>query len=281
MARPFLKWAGGKTQLLPQLLAAVPAEIVTYYEPFLGGAALFFALQSNHPDSRFKQAALSDSNSDLINAYTQVRDAPDALIAALAVHQRKYRAADDPADYYYRIRAKRPTCPVGRAAQLIFLNKTCFNGLYRVNSRGQFNVPHGRYANPTICDADNLRAASEALQGVSLTVADFADCLSSAGRGDFVYCDPPYVPLSGTADFTAYTAADFNAADQQRLALCAAMARDRGAAVLLSNSAHPDVARLYADVGFRLQEVSAARAINANPTRRGPVREYLIEAIRD
>ena len=275
MAKPFLKWAGGKTQLLPQLLASAPPRIQTYYEPFLGGGALFFALQR---EGRFERAVLSDSNAELIEAYIQVRDDVDNLIEALGVHQRKYRGAQGGADYYYRIRGKRPACAVGRAARLIFLNKTCFNGLYRVNSRGQFNVPHGSYVNPTICDADGLRAASEALQGVELRTADFAAAIAATGPGDFVYCDPPYVPLSETASFTSYTAANFGAADQQRLAAAAAGARERGVDVLLSNSGHPEVAQLYRDAGFQLETVEAARFINSNGSERGAVREYLIHA---
>lgn len=277
MARPFLKWAGGKTQLLPQLRVAAPRRIDTYYEPFLGGGALFFALQA---EQRFERAVLSDSNGELINAYQQARDQIDDLIAALAVHRQKYITADAAARkaYYYRIRAKRPTCPVGRAARLIFLNKTCFNGLYRVNSSGRFNVPHGRYANPAICDEDGLRAASQALQNVELLNADFAEAVKAAGPGDFVYCDPPYVPLSQTASFTAYTAADFGPAEQSRLASTAEALRARGAALLLSNSGHPDVAQLYQDGGFQLETVEAARAINSNGAARGAVAEYLIRA---
>lgn len=277
MARPFLKWAGGKTQLLPQLRVAAPRRIDTYYEPFLGGGALFFALQA---EQRFKRAVLSDSNAELINAYQQVRDQIDDLINALTVHRQKYITADADARkaYYYRIRAKRPTCPVGRAARLIFLNKTCFNGLYRVNSSGRFNVPHGRYANPAICDEDGLRAASQALQNVDLLNADFAEAVKTAGPGDFVYCDPPYVPLSQTASFTAYTAADFGSAEQSRLASTAEALRARGAALLLSNSGHPDVAQLYQDGGFQLETVEAARAINSNGGARGAVAEYLIRA---
>ena len=277
MARPFLKWAGGKTQLLPQLLAEAPERIATYYEPFIGGGALFFALQE---EERFDRAVLSDSNGELINAYTQVRDCVEDLVAALEVHQRKYRArsGEERPGYYYAIRDKRPTCPVGRAARMIFLNKTCFNGLYRVNAKGEFNVPHGRYANPTICDGDGLRAASAALQGIDLRVADFDDAVRSAGTGDFAYFDPPYVPISETAHFTAYTASEFGVEDQARLAAAAEALRARGACALLSNSGHPDVARLYEGGGFHLATVEASRAINSNPDARGAVREYLISA---
>ena len=272
-AKPLLKWAGGKTALLPELLDAAPERIATYYEPFAGGAALFFALAA---EQRFARAVLSDTNEELINCYQIVRDQPADLIRALAVHQRKYLQAPDRAAYYYTIRAKRLTCAVGRAARLIFLNKTCFNGLYRVNRQNQFNVPHGRYRKPAICDAANLQAASTALQGVELTVADFADAPAPAGAGDFVYCDPPYIPLSDTARFTSYTKTSFGPPEQARLAETAAQLAQQGAAVLLSNSGHPEVEQLYPSPPFTRQAVSAPRAINANAAGRGSVAEYLI-----
>ncbi|MYA02647.1 MAG: DNA adenine methylase [Chloroflexi bacterium] len=276
MAKPFLKWAGGKTSLLPELLRAAPDEIETYYEPFVGGGALFFALQAA---GRFKRAVLSDSNRELINAYAQVRDNVDGLVRALSVHQRKYRESEDRAEYYYTIRGKKLTCSLGGAANLIFLNKTCYNGLYRVNSKGWFNVPHGRYVNPTICDEGNLRAASEALQGVELRVADFADGPRLAGAGDFVYFDPPYVPLSETAYFTSYTAKEFGMVEQERLARTAAELAERGSRVALSNSGHPEVKSMYSSEVFKLEEVHAKRAINSDAKKRGPVREYLIQSI--
>ena len=275
MAKPFLKWAGGKTALLPELLKVAPEQIETYYEPFVGGGALFFALQA---EDRFRHAVLSDSNKQLVNAYVQVRDNVEGLIRALNVHQRKYRAADDRADYYYTIRGKRLTCSLGGAANLIFLNKTCYNGLFRVNSKGRFNVPHGRHGNPTICHEANLRAVSEALQGVELVVADFAEAPQAAGDGDFVYFDPPYVPLSGTANFTAYTSASFGADEQRRLAQLATWLTMRGSSVLLSNSGHREIASLYRAPSFRLSDVHAPRSINSTPELRGAVREYLIRS---
>ncbi|MCY3733987.1 MAG: Dam family site-specific DNA-(adenine-N6)-methyltransferase [Chloroflexi bacterium] len=275
MAKPFLKWAGGKTALLRELLKAAPKKIETYYEPFVGGGALFFALQT---EGRFKRAVLSDSNRELINAYIQARDNVDSLIKALSVHQRKYREAEDRAEYYYTIRGKRLICSLGGAANLIFLNKTCYNGLYRVNSKGRFNVPHGRYVNPTICDEPNLRAVSQALQGVELQVADFAAAPSAAGEGDFVYFDPPYVPLSETAYFTSYTAKDFDMQEQERLAKMALKLACQRASVALSNSGHPDVVSMYSFEAFQLDEVHVRRAINSDATGRGPVREYVIQS---
>ena len=203
----------------------------------------------------------------------------DLLIRALQVHERKYRAADDRAEYYYTIRGKKLTCSLGGAANLIFLNKTCFNGLYRVNSKNEFNVPHGKYQHPTICPKDTLRAASSALKDVQLQVSDFAEAPANARAGDFVYFDPPYIPLSNTANFTSYTKADFTQQDQQRLAQTAETLANQGAAIALSNSAHPDVTTLYQSATFQLQEVQARRAINSKASGRGPTREYLIQSV--
>lgn len=275
MARPFLKWAGGKTQLLRHLLAYAPERFETYHEPFLGGGALFFSLQET---GRFASAKLSDINEELINAYLQVRDSVDDLAAALQVHQGAYQQLGQAkrADYYYKIRDKQPLMPVDRAARTIFLNKTCFNGLYRVNSAGLFNVPHGRYQNPTICDVAGLSAASAALQGVDIRVADFSDAVARASVRDFVYFDPPYVPLSDTAHFTAYTSQAFEMSEQRRLADTAADLMSRGVRFLLSNSSHPDVERLYQEKGMSPWLVLAGRMINSDASARGAIRESLI-----
>ena len=274
MAKPFLKWAGGKTQLLPQLLARTPTRIGTYYEPFLGGGALFFALQQR---GRFERAALSDLNAELVNAFVQVRDAIDDVIAALEVHQSRYKGNENSrADYFYSVRSATYMFRPEQAARTIFLNKTCFNGLYRVNNRGEFNVPHGRYANPTICDETGLRDASAALQGVTVDVRDFGDAIQGAMADDFVYFDPPYVPISDTASFTAYTADSFGISEQRRLATVAEKLVRRDVDVLLSNSNHPTVQHLYDARGFPTRVVAAGRAINSVGTARGRVGEYLI-----
>ena len=274
MAKPFLKWAGGKTQLLPQLLAAAPTQIDTYYEPFLGGGALFFALDRQN---RFERAVLSDLNADLINAFVQVRDAVDDVIVALRTHEAQYVGKTvRRADYFYNVRGQTYMFAPEQAARMIFLNKTCFNGLYRVNSRGEFNVPHGRYANPTICDEDGLRAVSEALQGVEIRLSDFEDAVRDVNRGDFVYFDPPYIPVSDTSSFTAYTADSFGLDEQHRLADIAMELTARGVSVLLSNSNHPDVQALYHARGMSTKAVAAGRAINSVGTARGSITEYLI-----
>ena len=242
VCRPFLKWAGGKSKLLPQLLEVAPRDFSAYFEPFLGGGALFFALSASRGPLR---SSLSDSNEELVNAYTCVRDSLPELISALQGMEHQYLQATDRAASYYRVRSAQRSDPVHRAARLLFLNKTCFNGLYRVNRSGRFNVPHGRYANPTICDTANLEAASAALQGSAVTGEDFSDSCQRAGFGDFVYFDPPYQPVSQTSRFTSYTAADFTWDDQVRLADVAIEASSRGASVLISNSGNGDIEALY------------------------------------
>jgi DNA adenine methylase len=269
--RPFLKWAGGKRQLLPHILALVPARVGTYVEPFLGGGALFFALAAQR---RFKRAVLGDLNAELINCYSAVRDDVDAVIAKLA------RFRNTPAAYY-KVRAQRPAAldPAARAARVIYLNRCGYNGLYRVNSDGIFNVPFGRYVRPRICDPDRLRAASHALAGVELVCGDFAAVLSGGrrrlGAEDFVYLDPPYVPVSKTASFTGY-AGGFLMADQERLAKQLRRLCDKGIAAVLSNSDCADTRRLYE--GLPAASLPARRAINSVASRRGPVAELLVHS---
>ncbi len=271
--KPFLKWAGGKGRVLAQYERFFPHEPMrNYYKPFVGSGAVFFHLC---PRELFAHYRLTDSNAELITCYRMVRDAPDALIARLAEHQARHCKA-----HYYAVRAwdRDPawveTSDVERAARLIYLNKTCYNGLWRVNSRGQFNVPMGRYHNPRILDEPRLRAASAALQGVELAVADFEDVLGRAGAGDFVYFDPPYHPLSATANFTAYSRDSFGEQAQKRLARVFAALAEKGVWVLLSNSDTPFVRALYG--AFRIQPVRVHRAINAAVHKRGMVEEVLV-----
>ena len=266
-ATPFVKWAGGKRQLLSSLLELVPARVSgTYREPFIGGGAVFFALAA---EGRIRRAVLSDVNRELIDAYTSVRDQPEELISALREHRNEKA-------HYYRVRATEVErlSPLERAARFIFLNRCGYNGLYRVNASGKFNVPFGRYANPTICDARNLRAASRALQEVELRCGDF-DGVSEAGKNDFVYFDPPYVPLTRTASFTSYASGGFGQSEQERLRDLALRLKKRGVRVLLSNSATPIVHELYGK-GFETKPVHARRMVNCRPSGRGGVRELLI-----
>ncbi len=263
--RPVLKWAGGKGRLLPELLARLPEGFAGYHEPFIGGGALFFALAGrvvSHP------VYLSDANPALIDVYRALRDDADGVIAVLQGH--RYDR-----DHFYRVRAQRPEelSLSERAARVIYLNKTCYNGLYRENRAGQFNVPFGRYKNPTICDEPNLRAASAVLQGVDIACRPFSTVLDAAQPGDFVYFDPPYVPASATANFTAYHRHGFGPDDQRRLRDVFAALAARGVRAMLSNSDTPLVRELYA--GFRVEQVLAARAVNSKANGRGKVAEVL------
>lgn len=275
--KPVLKWAGGKRQLLEPILSFVersfPDRIEKYYEPFAGGAAVFFALVAR---SKFARARLSDMNADLIRVYTELRDNAEAVIAELE----KLAALELSKETYYlvreKVRAKRPGKDSARAARLIYLNRTGYNGLYRVNSSGEFNVPYGSYKNPRVLDPPRLRAAAEALQGVELAVEDFESSCKKAKRGDFVYFDPPYVPVSKTASFAAYHSVAFTSAEHARLAQTFARLTKRGVKTLLSNSDTPETRELYR--AFDTHTVHATRAINSNATRRGTVPELLVHS---
>ena len=265
---PFLKWAGGKRQLLAYIEARIPERIDTYFEPFMGGAAVFFRLAARR---RFKHAVLADANRDLIDCYKAVRADVDAVIVAL----RKYR---NDRDQYYRVRAQEPETmsDVERAARVIYLNRCGYNGLYRVNSKGRFNVPFGRYKQPVICDEDKLRAASVALRKAKLVCGDFTRILGKVGPDDFVYFDPPYVPLSATSSFTAYAKRQFGAPDQERLAGVLRDLAQRKIPVLLSNSYCSETRDLY--LGFDHEKVPARRSINSVARGRGPIDEILVRS---
>ena len=253
--RPILKWAGGKTQLIAQLLPHVPERFGTYIEPFVGGGALFFALQP-------ERAILSDSNPELVNLYRQIASDVDAVIDCL----KRYRNTRDD---YYGVRAQvwQELDPSEAAARMIYLNRTCFNGLYRVNRKGEFNVPYGRYLNPRICDEENLRAASEVLKRADILCGDFAEILAShVQAGDFVFLDPPYVPVGKWGDFKRYTKEQFYEADHRRLAEVTTKLRERGAWSVLTNSNHPLVRELYADCS--LQVIKTKRNISSDASTR-------------
>ncbi len=264
--RPIVKWAGGKGQLLQDLEDNLPTSFETYYEPFFGGGALFFFLSSK---GLVKRAILSDLNQDLMNLYMVVRNKVDELIEELASGRYKNER-----DAYYRIRADEPTDPIKRAARFIYLNRTCYNGLYRVNAAGKFNVPFGRYRNPKILDVDNLRAASQALKKAKLLASDFEDAVRSAKAGDFVYFDPPYDPVSDTAVFTSYTERGFGAEEQERLARVFRELDGRGCFVLESNSSTKLIKDLYS--GYHIVQVFARRPISSDASTRGPIQELLI-----
>ena len=269
VSAPFLKWAGGKRQLLAHIEALLPERIDTYFEPFLGGAAVFFRLAAS---GRFRRAVLADANPELVNCYRAIRDDVDGVIGEL----RKFR---NERALYYRVRRRDPATlsPAARAARLIYLNRCGYNGLYRVNSKGQFNVPFGRYRRPVICDEPRLRAAAAALRNVKIVCGDFATTLENAGPRDFAYLDPPYVPLSATASFTAYAKRDFGNDDQERLAAVLRAFGARKIPALLSNSDCRITRDLYQ--GFEdIQRVPARRAINSVGHARGPVDELLVRS---
>ncbi len=274
MAKPFLKWAGGKGKLAPLIIERAPERIARYHEPFLGGGAVFFALQEA---GLVRDASLADSNADLMATYRAIRDDVDGVIKELDELSQQYlgREPSQRGLYYYEVRERRLLRrPDRKAARLLFLNKTCYNGLYRVNSKGHFNVPHGRYVRPTILDSERLREASASLAGAKLRAEDFVDACARAGPGDFVYLDPPYQPLSATSAFTKYTGADFGFADQERLRDTFDDLTARGVPALLSNSSHPDIEELYRE--YEMDRVPMGRAINSNGRGRAPIDELLV-----
>lgn len=252
--------------------AVFPGQFKRYHEPFLGGGAVFFHLAARQPGLR---ACLSDGNAELINCYTMVRDHVAELMAALDEHAAALKRSGK--KHFLAVRAQHVlTNPLARAARMIFLNKTCFNGLWRVNARGEFNVPFGAPVPAAFYDAEILRVASTALRHAQLRVADFGEALAAARAGDFVYLDPPYVPVSRTATFTSYTADGFGPAEQKRLATAFARAAARGAQLVLSNSDTPAARAAYA--GFTQHTVSCRRAINSVGTGRGRVAELVVVA---
>lgn len=266
LCRPFIKWVGGKTQLLPELIRRLPKKIKKYHEPFIGGGALFFSIRPS-------QAVISDINPELINLYEVVRDDVEGLLRDLKKHYYDEK-------YFYQVRNIDRTeeyltwSPVKKASRFIFLNKTCYNGLYRVNSKGQFNSPFGKYSNPKIVDPQNLSACSTALRNTQIKLASFESIEEPMDPGDFVYFDPPYVPLSTTANFTSYSKQKFDLEMQYRLyELCKRLTKKK-IKFMLSNSSAPFVIELYKD--FNIERVSALRAINSNSAKRGAVDEMII-----
>jgi DNA adenine methylase len=266
---PVLKWAGGKRQLLPKILERLPARIPTYFEPFVGGGAVFFALAH---EKRFEKAVLADQNPDLIDVYLALKSDVEAVIDKLRFHRKKHSE-----EYYYQVRAmRRPASLVGRASRMIYLNKTGFNGLYRVNQSGEFNVPFGRYEKPRILDEERLRAAALALEHVDVQLGDFETVCKQAKKGDAVYLDPPYLPVSATAHFAQYHAVRFALEEHERLARVFSELGKRGVHALLSNSDTPDTRRLFKS--HHVENVKARRSINSNTSRRGPIGEILVSS---
>jgi len=290
-AKPFLKWAGGKTQLLDEIERRLPREIstgriTTYVEPFVGGGAVFFHIARNYP--KIKKFYLCDINNNLVNCYKTVQSDVCNLIKSLKTLEEKFLSLNenDRRDFYLKVRKKfnmqkdKNNSPE-TSAELIFLNKTCFNGLYRVNSKNEFNVPFGRYKNPTICDEKNLLAVSEILQKAKISCCDFIESIKYITESTFVYLDPPYRPLNGTASFTAYSKDSFSEADQIRLAELCKEIKHIGAKFLLSNSdpKNENSADHFFEDNFRdfsICRVKASRLINCKAIGRGQINELII-----
>lgn len=270
--KPFVKWVGGKRQLLAQfrLMNLYPPEKFDikhgrYFEPFVGGGAVFFDLL---PETAF----LSDLNNELVTTYNVIKNDVENLIKSLKKHELDK-------EYFLKVRAQNPETltPLNVASRFIFLNRTCFNGMYRVNSKGGFNVPYGKYSNPLICDVVNLRKASKALKNIEITNQDYKEVLKKAKKGDFIYFDPPYYPVSKTASFTSYTKESFLDREQTELRDTFVELHKRGCFVMLSNSDTPFINNIYSEPkGLRITRVQAGRAINSDATKRGKITEVLV-----
>ena len=271
--KPFVKWAGGKRQLLAELEKNFPKQFGTYFEPFLGGGAVLFDLLAKKPNLK---CSVSDLNSDLVLAYVTIRDKLGRLIESLENHSKNYHK--DSTEYYYDVRKQEPKSQIEKVSRLLFLNKTCFNGLYRVNSKGKFNVPLGRYTNPNIVNRENLIIASKFLQSerIKISCRDFESILKDTKKGDFVYFDPPYQPVSDTANFTSYTHRDFTEDDLERLADLANQLNSKGCKVMLSNSNSKTVKKLFSSE-WKIKEIKANRAINSNSQKRTGHKEIIIQ----
>jgi DNA adenine methylase len=273
-ASPIVKWAGGKTRLLPRLLARVPARFGRYYEPFAGGAALFFALEPS-------VATIADVNPALVTLYQTVVSDLDGLVEVALAHRARH--ADE--RYYYDVRrrwndaaARSAMSPAETSGTFVYLNKTCFNGLWRENKRGGFNVPRGDYVDPAVVDEEALRAARDALARARILRGPFQDTTTDATDGDFAYFDPPYDPLSETSSFTAYAASSFGKAEQRALADHARALDARGVFVMLSNNDTPFVRDLYD--GFLIETAPCGRSINSKGDGRGKIDEVIITSRR-
>lgn len=267
---PILKWVGGKRQLLNEITPLIPKRITTYVEPFLGGGAVLFNLQP-------KKAIINDFNKDLINVYRVVRDSPQELLDILKKHDK-----NNCEDYYYEIRALdrfenyNKISNLEKAARIIYLNKTCYNGLFRVNQAGQFNSPYGKYRNPNIVNEPVILAMSNYFNdnNIKIMEGDYREALKNIRKGAFVYFDPPYMPISSSSSFTGYTENGFNKKDQEELKIECDKLNDRGINFMLSNSAHPYILELYKD--YEINIVKARRSINSKGNKRGEINEVLV-----
>lgn len=272
--KPFVKWAGGKRQLIPQIEKQLPEKFSSYFEPFLGGGALLFHLLSNNKNLK---GYVSDLNSDLILSYITIRDNLESLLKSLQKHSDNYFSSSK--SYYYSVRESNPKSQIEKVSRLLFLNRTCFNGLYRVNSKGKFNVPLGRYSHPNIIQEENLTSVNQFLNKSKIMIKcqDFSSTVEKAKKGDFVYFDPPYQPISKTANFTSYTNGNFGINDLKRLAKVSNELAKKGVNVLLSNSSSKQVRDLFSDNRWEIIRIEANRAINSASDKRTGHFELLIK----
>ena len=284
--KPFIKWAGGKSQLLDEIRKKYPAEIEKYCEPFVGGGAVLLDVLANFQP---KEVLINDINPELINTYTQIRDNSEEVINLLSNMQISYWEMDSEArkEYYYSKRDRfnelinQSATTAEKAALFIFINKTCFNGLYRVNTKGLYNVPMGAYKKPPICDADNIQIISSLLQGVTISCGDYSECMDFIDDNTFVYIDPPYRPLSTSSSFNSYAKAEFGDEQQIQLGHFIEQIAHKGAKVVASNSDPKNTDKednFFDDIYkmFQIRRVSATRMINSNSKGRGNISELLI-----
>jgi DNA adenine methylase len=279
LPKPFIKIPGGKRRLASKIIENFPQNFGTYYEPFLGGAAIFWEL---YKQNSFGKAVLSDTNPELILTYTEIKANPETVLATLKVHDLEHKkrlgeSKELAKEYYYKIRSLEMDenfTGAAKAARMIYLNKTCFNGLYRVNKQGKFNVPFGSYKNPKIYDSENLLAVQEALKKATILNHDFEDILNGVQPTDCVYLDPPYYPLSKTSAFTNYTKEGFSLEDQVRLSETMCRLQKKDIFVLQSNSDTPEIRELYN--WAYIKEVKVRRNINSKGNKRGPINELFI-----
>lgn len=273
-AHPFVKWAGGKGSLIGAIAERIPKDRTfrRYVEPFVGAGAMFFWMRRSYPALR---CAIGDSNEELMGSYRAIRDHVDDVLAKLETHAMMHGK-----EHYYAVRSRVPHAPIERAARFIYLNRTCYNGLYRVNRKGEFNVPIGRYDNPKIVNRENLLAVATTLEHTDLRTGDFGDLTADCEAGDLVYLDPPYDPLSETSHFTSYTRDGFGRPEQERLAATFEAMVGKGASVILSNSNTDLIRKLYTGLtpSVVIDEVEVPRSINSKGRSRGKIRELMIHA---
>jgi DNA adenine methylase len=272
--KPFVKWAGGKRQLIPEIAKHLPKKIGTYFEPFLGGGALLFHLLS---ENKILKGHVSDLNADLVLSYVTIRENLGGLLKSLQKHSDNYFSNSK--SYYYSVRESNPKNQIEKVSRLLFLNRTCFNGLYRVNSKGKFNVPLGRYSHPNIVQEENLTLVNQFLNqnNIIIKCQDFSSTIQKAKKGDFVYFDPPYQPVSKTANFTSYTNGNFGLNDLKRLAKVSNELAKKGVNVLLSNSSSKQVRELFSSKHWEITKIQANRAINSDSNKRTGHFELLIK----